>query len=113
MVIRVKCKRQRTILDLFAFWSCDNCKEIRQDEVIAIGQQIIGIYYLHESCYYVEVSHEELFAFSKKLKQLLEEAMVVQDDIVLFILDNFSLEQMEDILEAFLDINLDIQIIIE
>ena len=50
--------------------------------------------------------------FSKKLKQLLQEAMVVQESIVLFLLDSFSLDQMEDILEAFLDLDLDIQIII-
>lgn len=110
--MEMKCKRQRTVFDLFAFWNCNHCQEIRQDEVIGIGRHVIGIYYLQESCPYIEVNHEELFAFSKKLKQLLQEAMVVQESIVLFLLDSFSLDQMEDILEAFLDLDLDIQIII-
>ena len=48
MVIGMKCKKQWTILDLFS-WSCANCREIKEDEIIIIGKRIIGIYYLRES----------------------------------------------------------------
>ncbi len=113
MVREMKCEKQRTILDLFSFWSCTNCREIKEDEMITIGNRIIGIYYLQEQCRYIKISGGELFAFSLKLKQLLQEAMLVQKEIVLLIMEDFVLEKMEVIFEAFLDIGLDIQIIIE
>jgi len=112
MVVGMKCKKQRTILDLFSFWSCANCREIKEDEIIIIGKRIIGIYYLRESCRYLTTNDEIFFAFSSKLGQLLQEAMLVHRKIVLLIMEDFILEEMGSIFEAFLEIGLDIQIII-
>lgn len=108
----MKCKRQRTIFDFFSFWDCSKCKEIQEDVVIPIGKRVIGIYYLQEGCSYIKTNQEEVFAFSKKLKQLLQEAMIVQEEIVLLLMEDFTLEEMDDVLDAFLNIGLDIQIII-
>ncbi|HKM29951.1 MAG TPA: hypothetical protein VJZ51_04280 [Bacilli bacterium] len=108
----MKCKKQRSIFDLFYFWSCKDCPDLKRDEIINIGRRVVGIYHLTETCRYIIVDDIELFAFSPKLKQLLLEAEAFQEQIVLLILDDLNFEKIDNILEAFLDLNLDVQIII-
>ncbi|MDD3171163.1 MAG: hypothetical protein PHO86_02460 [Bacilli bacterium] len=106
----MKCKKTRTIFELFAFYDCSDC--ITEDEFFLIGNRVIGIYYIEPNCDYLKMDREISFAFSLKLKRLLYEAIINKDKIVLLLLDNKRIEGIIPILDSFLEWDLDIQIII-
>ena len=107
----MECKSRRTFLNLFRIFSCATCEHRKEDEFFLIGNTNISIYHLFWDCPGVEIAKEELYFFSKKLKTLLLEAVIHQEEILLLFFENFNLEKNFDLLEQLLAFRLSLQII--
>lgn len=77
----MKCKRKRTILDLFEIYTCDNCPNYCADEYLQIANTRINIYYLATRC--LDIDYDDNFiAFNKKTKKFLIEALYTKSFII-------------------------------
>lgn len=107
----MKCNLKRSIFTLFEVFNCENCKYKQNDEFIYIGRNVIGIYYLFDDCLNLEMDKELLIGDSSKLKLLLRDAIINQEEIFLCLLEDFKLSFYYDEFEKILDAGLSVQII--
>lgn len=105
------CKREkRNLFCLFKTYLCLGCLNNKEDENIVIGRQILKIYPI-TSCKLID--DDNIYLFNQRLKKLLLSFTIYQNEAILLWLD--KCDRMEDyafIFEAFMDLNLDIFIII-
>lgn len=104
----MKCKRKRTIFDLFEIYTCDKCINFCEDEYLQIANTSINIYYLATRCLITD--YDDLFiAFNKKMRKFVKEA-VYTDSLIIWLsrkermlLDN---EYLYNIIELSNDIHI-------
>lgn len=117
-----KCQTSRNIFNFLKILNCDECKNKLEDEIFYIGRRVFNIYYLKQ-CNEIDINDEILFMFSKKLIILLKDAYYNNESIVFMIIERNEFEfnftnnkkygiNFMDVFQAFLDINLDIQLVL-
>ena len=107
----MNCKQRRTFFNLFQIYDCKNCPYQKTDEFFLIGNTNISIYYLLRDCPQVEIDKEYLYFTSEKLKRILLDAIIYQEEILLIFLEDFILERSYFLLDFLLNFGLSIQII--
>ncbi|HHX79470.1 MAG TPA: hypothetical protein GX692_00170 [Acholeplasmataceae bacterium] len=107
----MNCKQKRTFFNLFQIYDCKTCPYQKTDEFFLIGNTNISIYYLFGDCPNVEIDKEFLYFTSKKLKWLLLDAIIYQQEILVIFIEEFRLEKYYFILDCLLNFGLSIQII--
>jgi pyoverdine/dityrosine biosynthesis protein Dit1 len=86
---------------------------LEEDEFIIIGNNNVSIYHLFEDCPHLEIDKDYLYFYSQKLKRLMLDAIIYQEEILLIFIEEFFLEKHFDIIEKLLEVGLSIQIITE
>ncbi|HEY8395157.1 MAG TPA: hypothetical protein VIK96_00090 [Bacilli bacterium] len=107
----MNCKKKRTFFNLFQIYDCGNCFYQKEDEFFFIGNTNISIYYLFQDCPHLEIDKEYLYFFSKKLKRILLDAVIHQEEILLVFIEDFELSRYYHLIEQLLDFGLSLQII--
>ena len=107
----MKCKKIRTLFNLFEVFDCKNCRHNLEDEHFLIGHYYVSIYHLFNQCEVLGINYDDLIYNSKKLKFLLKDAISYNDKIFLIFIENFQIETYFEIFERILDNDLNIQII--
>lgn len=105
------CRNKRTFFNLFKIHDCGKCSHWKEDEFFFIGNTNISIYYLFRDCPQIEIEKGNLYYFSEKLKRLLLEAALHQEEIILVFLEDFELEKSYELLGILLEFGLSVQII--
>lgn len=109
----MKCakKIKRNFFSLFRTFTCNNCINNRQDETIVIGRRAIHIYNIIGGCYFEKV-RDELLWFDRRLKILLCEFSLYQNNNLLLWIDGkIDFDHYEDFFSSFLDFGYNIHII--
>lgn len=107
----MNCTRRRNIFELFTIYTCERCPYKREDEFIYIGHNLIAIYYLYNNCPTLGVNPDYIIVNSNKLRILMKDAILNNDQIIFLFLDDFKLEDYYDVFLDILDSELSIQII--
>lgn len=107
----MKCRQKRNVFTLFDVFSCDGCKYRRDDEFIYIGRNVIGIYYLFDTCINLEIDKDLLVCDLDKLKLLFKDVVKYQDEIFFCFLEDFRLDNYYEVFDKIIDENLSIQIV--
>lgn len=105
------CKKSRTFFDLFKIYSCDECKLLFEDDYYNIGETNVNIYYI-ERCILSNNEYIDNVMESTKLKLLLKDAILNNDNNIIVWLDKFDIIKDESLLFDLLEFELDVQIIV-
>lgn len=110
----MKCKKKRTIFDLFEIYKCENCEAFKNDEEFYLGRIKITIIYAENYCYYNKngiIEKDELIEQSQKVRLFLKDAIISQvlnKEVLLLWIEEFSLEKYDEIIDALTGFELDI-----
>jgi len=107
----MKCKKKRTVFELFEIFTCENCQFKKEDKQIIIGNNLISIYHLFNNCEAIEIDVDYLIFDCIKLKILLKDAIIYDSEIMFIFIEDFNLEQYYDVFSGILDNELSIQIV--
>lgn len=99
----VKCGRKRTVFDLLSVYTCAGCEYRREDELIVIGRQVIAVYYLGDNCPHLPERDDYALSGSSKLRLLLKDAISHDNEIMLFLFEQFNLRDYYDLFEKIMD----------
>lgn len=105
MKVEFPCQKRRTFFDLFKLYSCKECILSEKNEYYVIGEVNVNVYYLNRCIL------NENNIFDKKLKILLKDAILNQDNNIIVWLDNFNFEMQQEIILNLLAFDFDVQII--
>ncbi len=107
----MKCVRKRTVFDLLSVYTCAGCEYRREDELIVIGRQVIAVYYLGDNCPHLPERDDYALSGSSKLRLLLKDAISHDNEIMLFLFEQFNLRDYYDLFEKIMDEGLSVQVI--
>lgn len=103
----MKCKRKRSINDLFEVYDCNLCKYNKKDEQFLIGSNYINIYYSNRDCL--------LFSEFEKLNNIKEKLFlkdcIINENIIFLWINDFKISMNYEIIEYLLLFNLDVHIL--
>lgn len=107
----MKCERRRTLLNLFEVYDCKKCEYYHDDEYFVVGNTHIFVYYLFNLCHLDNENIDYLFYYSRKITLFYKDAIINHDNILFLFIEDFNIEKYFDILNLFLNMNLDLQIL--
>jgi len=102
---------KRSFLNMETVFRCDRCEHFVLDEQIIVGNKTIGIYHIFPGCRLLKDLTNDQIAHSQRLKLLLKDAIIFQEQIVLFYEESLSFNRLLDVFSAFLDAGYFVQII--
>ena len=106
------CKEKRTFFNLFKIFSCKNCKFYDVNEYYVVGELNFNIYRLNNLCEYYKINIDyQGIMFSNKLKLLLKDSIISNNENIIVWLDNFDYSINEELMFNLLSFDLDVQII--
>lgn len=108
-----KCKRKRTIFNLFEVYSCNGCNKHLIDKEYSIGDTKVNIYYLGRKCLDNKYNNKYI-TNNINLKKYLIECIKYSKDITIIWMDisqNFLLEN-DNFIYNLLEFDKDIHILI-
>lgn len=107
----MKCIIKRNIFEMFTVYTCDRCPYKKEDEFIYIGHNLIAVYYFYDNCPTLAINPNCIITNSNKLRILMKDAIINNDQILFLFLENFKLDDYYDVFLDILDSGLSIQII--
>lgn len=107
----MNCLFKRDIFNFYEYKDCKKCKGYLEDKEFLIGRNRIYLYYLRD-CTLIDVNLDVLFNYEKKVKLFLKDAVLSHEKIITLVLEMNEFEKRMEEISSFLDLEMDIHILI-